>query len=89
MGANLRQIVVLRRGDDWRLLATMINLDAALHGHQPCPPGEIWLSDSDVIIVPKSAILVADDFIDLVFTRGIYGVFPMSTQLTFAKISTL
>ena len=64
VGANLRQIVVLRRGDDWRLLATMINLDAALHGHQPCPPGEIWLSDSDVIIVPKSAILVADDFIE-------------------------
>ena len=53
VGANLRQIVVFRRGDDWRLLATMVNLDAALHGKQPCPAGEIWLSDCDVIIVPK------------------------------------
>ena len=89
VGANLRQIVIFRRGDDWRLLATMVNLDAALHGKQPCPAGELWLSDSDVIIVPKSAILVADDFINLVFTRGIYGVFPISTQINFTKMSSL
>jgi polysaccharide export outer membrane protein len=89
VGANLRQIVVFRRGDDWRLLATMINLEAALFGNQPCPPGEIWIDDSDIIIVPKSKILIADDFIDLVFTRGIYGVFPMSTQISFIKASSL
>ncbi len=46
-------------------MATMVNLHAALHGKQPCPPGELWLSDSDVIIVPKSPILVAADFIEL------------------------
>ena len=89
VGANLRQIVVFRRGDDWRLLATMINLEAALFGHQATPPGEIWIDDSDVVIVPKSKILIADDFIDLVFTRGIYGVFPMYTTLSFTKLSTL
>ena len=90
VGANLRQIVIFRRGDDWRLLATMVNLDAALHGQQPCPAGEIWLSDSDVIIVPKSAILVADDFINLVFTRGIYGVFPVTgSMLNLFSASTL
>jgi polysaccharide export outer membrane protein len=89
VGANIRQIVVFRRGDDWRLMATMLNLDAALHGKQPCPPGEIWLSDSDVIIVPKSRILVADDFINLVFTRGIYGVFPLSSVINFSKLSSL
>ena len=89
VGANLRQIVVFRRGDDWRLMATMLDLDAALHGKQPCPPGEIWLSDSDVVIVPKSRILVADDFIDLVFTRGIYGVFPLSSVINFSKLSSL
>ena len=59
----------------------MIDLQGALLGHQPCPKGEIWIDDSDVIIVPKSPILVADDFINLVFTRGIYGVFPMSTPV--------
>jgi polysaccharide biosynthesis/export protein len=89
VGANLRQIVVFRRGDDWRLLATMIDLQAALLGHEPCPKGEIWLDDSDVIIVPKSSILVADDFINLVFTRGIYGVFPLSAQVNFSKLSSL
>jgi polysaccharide export outer membrane protein len=89
VGANLRQIVVFRRGDDWRLLATMINLEAALFGRQPCPKGEIWIDDSDVVIVPKGKILQADDFINLVFTRGIYGVFPMYATLNFSKLSTL
>ena len=89
VGANLRQIVVFRRGDDWRLMATMLDLEAALHGNKANPPGEIWLSDSDIVIVPKSPILRADDFIELVFTRGIYGVFPMSTSINFSKLSTL
>jgi len=89
VGANLRQIVVFRRGDDWRLMATMINLQAALLGRQPCPPGEIWLSDSDVVLVPKGPILLADDFIDQVFTRGIYGVFPFQTTLDFGNLSSL
>jgi polysaccharide biosynthesis/export protein len=89
VGANLRQIVVFRRGDDWRLLATMINLEGALFGNQPCPKGEIWIDDSDVIIVPKGKILIADDFINLVFTRGIYGVFPMVNSIQFTKLSTL
>ena len=89
VGANLQQIVVFRRGEDWRLLATMVDVNGALFGRDPCPNGEIWLSDSDVIVVPKSAILQADDFIDLVFTRGIYGVFPLSSTLSFAKLSSL
>ena len=89
VGANLRQIVVFRRGDDWRLLATMIELGSRLVGPPGQPPGEIWIDDSDVMIVPKSTILMADDFIDLVFTRGIYGVFPMYTTLSFTKLSTL
>ena len=88
-GAHLKQIVVFRRGDDWRLLATMIDLRATLHGKQPCPAGEIWLSDSDVVIVPKNPILVADDFIDLVFTRGIYGVFPMNASMDLTSMSSL
>jgi polysaccharide biosynthesis/export protein len=89
VGANLRQIVVFRRGDDWRLMATMINLEGALMGRTPCPKGEIWLDDSDVIIVPKGRILQADDFIELVFTRGIYGVFPLMGNINFSKLSSL
>jgi len=89
VGANLRQVVVFRRGEDWRLMATMLNIHPALYGHQPRPPAEIWLSDSDVIVVPKQAILIADEFIELAFTRGIYGVFPMYANINFAKLSTL
>jgi polysaccharide biosynthesis/export protein len=89
VGANIRQVVVFRRGDDWRLLAAMIDLQGALRGKQPCPWGEIWLSDSDIIIVPKSRILETDDFINLVFTRGIYGVFPMQSVLQFQKLSSI
>ncbi len=89
VGANLRQVVIFRRGEDWRLKATMVNVEGALAGRSPCPAGEIWLDDSDVIVVPKGAILKADDFIDLVFTRGIYGVFPVSTSINFSKLSSL
>ena len=89
VGANISQVVVFRRGDDWRLMATMVDLQGDLRGKLPCPKGEIWLSDSDVIIVPKGSILEADDFINLVFTRGLYGVFPLSTSINFAKLSTL
>ena len=89
VGANTSQVVVFRRGDDWRLMATMVDLQGALRGKQPCPKGEIWLSDSDVIIIPKSRILEADDFINLVFTRGLYGVFPLQSTITFAKMTSI
>jgi len=89
VGGNLRQVVVFRRGEDWRLLATMLDLRGALLGKRPCPADEIWLRDSDIIVVPKMPILLGDEFIDLVFTRGIYGVMPISTSLNFAKLSSL
>jgi polysaccharide export outer membrane protein len=89
VGAHIRQVVVLRRGDDWQLMATKLDLRPALYGRDPCPRDEIWISDSDIVIVPKNPILVADEFIEMVFTRGIYGVFPMYTTLNFAKASTL
>ncbi|MEQ8209438.1 MAG: polysaccharide biosynthesis/export family protein [Lacipirellulaceae bacterium] len=75
-GANLRQVVVFRRGDDWRLMATMLDVKGALHGRRPTPADEIWINDSDVVVVPKSPIQAADEFIDQVFTRGLYSLFP-------------
>ncbi|MHB8899446.1 MAG: polysaccharide biosynthesis/export family protein [Thermoguttaceae bacterium] len=88
-GARLDQVVVFRRDDNWRLVATMVDLRAALRGKSPCPEGEIWLSDSDVVIVPKGPILETADFIELVFTRGIYGVMPFSTSYAFESLTTL
>lgn len=84
VGANTRQIVVFRRGDDWRLMATMLDLRGALYGKAPAPTDELWVDDADVIVVPKSPILVADDFINLVFTRGLYGVAPYNIGTSFS-----
>jgi len=89
IGANLRQVVVFRRAEDWRLLATMVNLEPALMGKKACPAGEIWLADSDLVILPKSPIQRMDDFIELVFTRGIYGVVPFQTSINFSKLNAL
>lgn len=79
LGGNLREIVVFRRTYDWRLMATRIDLNGALLGKRPCPADEIWLRDSDIVLVPKSPLLRADGFIELAFTRGLYGVVPAQT----------
>jgi len=41
-------------------------------------------------VVPKNKMQIADEFIELAFTRGIYGVIPMQgISMNFAKLSTL
>lgn len=75
-GANLRQVVVFRRGDDWRLMATMLDIKGALYGRRPAPADEIWLNDSDIVVVPKTQIQATDEFIHQYFTRGLYSLFP-------------
>ena len=89
-GGNLRQIVVFRRTEDWRLIATKLDLRGALLGERPCPADEIWLRDSDIVVLPKSQLLRNADWIDLVFTRGIYGVLPMQgVGFNFATATSL
>ena len=41
------------------------------------------------MLVSKSKILVADNIIELVFTRGVYGVFPFSTSVSFTNLSSI
>ncbi|MGB6045072.1 MAG: polysaccharide biosynthesis/export family protein [Pirellulales bacterium] len=89
LGAHLRHVVVLRRDDNWHLMATKLDIQGALQGRRPCPADEIWLRDSDLVIVPQNHLLKTDNFIELVFTRGIYGVFPLRFTANFAKLSTL
>jgi polysaccharide export outer membrane protein len=79
-GGDIRKVVVLRRADDWRLQATSVDLKAALLGHQPCPKGEIWVSDSDIVMVPKTRLQWIDNNIDLIFTQGIYRILPFSAN---------
>lgn len=84
-GANLRTVVVFRRAEDWRLLATKLDLRGALYGERPMPSDEIWLRDSDIVVVPKSTLQRADEIIDMVFTRGIYGVMPLNFNYQFGQ----
>ena len=37
LGAYLRNVVVLRRGEDWQLMATKLNLRPAVYGREPLP----------------------------------------------------
>jgi polysaccharide export outer membrane protein len=88
-GGNLRQIVVFRRAEDWRLLATKLDIRGGLYGTRPAPSDEIWLRDSDVVVVPKMPIQRVDDALELVFSRGLYRVVPVSFGYQFATGSTL
>lgn len=89
VGARITNIVVFRRADNWRLIATVLDLRAALLGNAPCPAAEIWVSDADLIIVPKSKLLRTDNFIDLVFTKGFYGVIPFNGSVSYTVFREL
>ncbi|MEM6329695.1 MAG: polysaccharide biosynthesis/export family protein [Planctomycetota bacterium] len=77
VGANLRQIVVFRRGPDWRLMATLVDLRGALYARRPVPADEIWLNDSDIVLVPKTPIQAFDEVIEQFLTRGLYAAVPL------------
>jgi polysaccharide export outer membrane protein len=86
-GAHIAQVIVFRRADDWRLIATTVNLRQAMLGKTPCPTGEIWLSDCDLVLVPKSRVLWTTDMIELFFTKGLYGVIPFSGSYSFTNFT--
>ena len=86
VGAHLRDVVVFRRDENWRLMATKLDIHGALYGKRPCPADEIWIRDSDIVVVPKHPVRVADDVIELVFIRGIYGVMPFITTLNWTDL---
>ena len=48
----------------------------ALYARRPAPADDIWLNDADIVVVPKSPILVVDEFINHFFTNGMYSMFP-------------
>ncbi|MCA9206132.1 MAG: polysaccharide biosynthesis/export family protein [Planctomycetales bacterium] len=89
IGANLRQVVVFRRTQDWRLMATKLDLRGAMLGKRPCPADNIMLRDLDIVVIPKNTAQLSSDFITLIFTNNIYRVLPVTANLNFAKTSTL
>ena len=76
IGANLRQVVIFRRGENWELISTLVDLRGAILGREAHPCDEIWLQDGDVIILPSSPIRLFDNFVRQVFTEGVYGIVP-------------
>jgi polysaccharide biosynthesis/export protein len=87
-GANVNQVVIFRRADDWRLIATVISLRPALLGREICPAGEIWVSDSDLIILPKTKIQLCDNWVEMIFTKGLYGIFPFSGSFSVTNLTS-
>lgn len=85
VGANLRQVVIFRRGDNWELLSTTLDLRGAILGREAKPCDEIWVRDGDVIILPASPIRLFDNFVSQVFTQGIYGIVPVNANYNFGE----
>ena len=79
----------LGRGDDWRLMATLVDIRGALYGKVPTPADELWINDSDVLVVPKAPIKVFNDYVNLGMTQGLYSVAPFRAFGSFAMLSTL
>ncbi len=79
-GGNMKQVVILRRTVDWRLVATTIDLSSTNRSRPEDFP-DIWLWDTDVILVPKTRIQRADELINLYLTQGAYALFPSQLQL--------
>lgn len=76
-GANLKSVVILRRTVDWQLEAIRVDLSV---GNQSTPENvpDMFLWDTDIVIVPKMKIQRVDELIDLYLTRGVYAVAPQT-----------
>jgi polysaccharide export outer membrane protein len=57
----------------------MLDLRGALYGRRPVPADDIWLNDSDIVLITKTPIQKVDEVIEQVFVRGLYGVVPRET----------
>ena len=75
-GGNLRQVIVFRRDQNWRLTATKLDLAGALLGKRPQPSDEIWLRDSDIVLIPQKPIQRLSEAVNLYLAQTLYAIFP-------------
>jgi len=73
---NLRQIIVFRRDQNWNLMATKLDLAGAAFGKRPSPSDEIWLRDSDIVLIPPKPIQRLSDAVNLYMNNTVYAFFP-------------
>jgi hypothetical protein len=88
VGANLRQVVVFRRGDNWELLSTVLDLRGAILGREAHPADKIWVRDGDVIILPASPIRLFDNFVTKCSRKASTGLSRSTRTTTSAKALT-
>ncbi len=87
-GADLHHVIVLRRDSNWELMATQIDLRKPLYARDACPD-DLWLRDSDIVLLPKNKLQITNEIIDKVFTRGVYSVFPTSFPYQLRQLTTI
>ena len=75
-GGNVRQAVVFRRDQDWRLIATRLDISGAVFGQRPHPSDDLWLRDSDIVLIPKRPITRLSEAVDLYLVQTIYATVP-------------
>ena len=75
-GGNLRQIIVMRRDQNWRLTATKLDLAGAVYGKRPQPSDDIWLRDNDIVLVPRKPIQRLSEAVNLYLSNTLFQIFP-------------
>ncbi len=88
-GGNMRQVIVFRRDQNWQLTATMLDLNGALLGKRPHPSDEIWLRDSDIVLVPKKPIQRLSEAVNEYLTNTLYSIYPRALLYNFDNFTTL
>ena len=87
-GGNLRNVIVFRRDESWRLTATRLDLAGAIHGRKPVPSDEIFIRDSDIVLIPRKPIQRLSEAVDLYLTQTLYAAVPQEVlfQDTFQSV---
>ncbi|MEM3448877.1 MAG: polysaccharide biosynthesis/export family protein, partial [Nitrososphaerota archaeon] len=78
--ANLGDVIVFRNYGLERPIAFKVNLQRALKEGYGFPNVDIY--PADIIYVPKSAIDNFNDWMEKVFTKGIYTILPFQSNFT-------
>ncbi|MCK6456250.1 MAG: polysaccharide biosynthesis/export family protein [Phycisphaerae bacterium] len=89
--ADTQHVLVVRRKFLPIPQAVIVDVYAMLNGKKAGPDGlmpngeqfryDFWLQDGDIIYVPPTGLAVATDWIDLVFTRGVRPIFPVTGNI--------
>ncbi len=77
-GGNVRQAIVFRRDANWRLMATRLDISGPLYGRRPHPSDDIWLRDSDIVLIPPKPIQRLSEAVNLYFSNTLYQIFPQN-----------